>query len=86
MIKPFISSLAMAGVLFVLKQPASIILSITSGGKILSGLITIIIISIGGFVYLYLMIILGGLNKEDMDSISGRIYRILPRFMRKRMR
>ena len=86
MIKPFISSLAMAGVLFVLKQPASIILSITSGGKILSGLITIIIISIGGFVYLYLMIILGGLNKKDMDSISGRIYRILPRFMRKRMR
>lgn len=86
MIKPFISSLAMAGVLFVLKQPASIILSITSGGKILSGLITIIIISIGGFVYLYLMIILGGLNKKDMDSISGRIYRILPRFMRKRIR
>ena len=85
-VKPIISSLAMAGVIFALKQPVDIILSITNGGKILSGLITLIMIGIGGAVYLYLMIILGGLNKEDLDSISVRIYRILPRFLRRRMR
>ena len=86
MIKPIISSLAMAGVIFVMKQPVDIILSITNGGKALSGLLTLLMIAVGGFVYLYLMILIGGLHKEDLDSISVRIYRILPRFMRKRMR
>lgn len=85
-IKPLISSLVMAGVIFALKNPASIILSITDGGKILNGVMTLIMIAIGGFVYLYLMIILGGINKEDLDSISVRIYRMLPRFLRKAMR
>ena len=86
MIKPCISSLAMAGVIFALKQPAEIILSITNGGKVLSGVMTLIMIAIGGCIYLYLMILIGGLNKEDLDSISGKIYRVLPRFLRKRMR
>lgn len=86
MIKPLISSLAMAGIIFILKNPANIILSITNGGKVLSGIITIIMTSIGAFVYLYIMILIGGVNKEDLDSISGRIYKILPRFLRKIMR
>ena len=76
----------MAGVIFALKQPAEIILSITNGGKVLSGVMTLIMIAIGGCIYLYLMILIGGLNKEDLDSISGKIYRVLPRFLRKRMR
>ncbi|WP_294401402.1 polysaccharide biosynthesis protein [uncultured Clostridium sp.] len=86
MIKPIISSLAMAAVIFIIKQPVDIILSITNGGKALSGVLTLLMIAVGGFVYLYLMILIGGLHKQDLDSISVRIYRILPRFMRKRMR
>ncbi len=86
MIKPIISSLAMAGVIFALKYPAEIVMSILNGGKLVSGVITLILISLGSFVYLYIMIVLGGLNKEDLDSISGRIYRVLPRFLRKKMK
>lgn len=85
-IRPIISSLAMAGVIFALKQPVNIILSIINGGKIVSGLMTLIMIGIGGGIYLYIMILLGGLNKEDLDSISVKIYKLLPRFLRKRMR
>ena len=48
--------------------------------------ITLFIIAVGGFVYLYLMILLGGIRKTDLDSISGKIYGLLPRFMRKSMK
>ena len=86
MIRPLISSLVMAGVIFALKNPVNVLLSITNGGKILGGIMTLIMILIGGFIYLYIMIILGGINKEDLDSISVKIYRLLPRFIRKSMK
>ncbi|MGN0144819.1 MAG: oligosaccharide flippase family protein [Clostridium sp.] len=85
-IKPLISSFVMAVVIYALKNPINVLLSITNGGKILSGFMTLVMILIGGFIYLYLMILLGGINKEDMDSISVKIYRMLPRHIRKIMK
>ena len=82
MIKPLIASSIMAGVIFILKSFSLTLITITSGGIILKGITTLFIISIGGFAYLYLMMALGGIKKSDMDSISPRIFTLLPRFLR----
>lgn len=85
-IKPLISSVAMAIVIFILKEPVGIFIKILDEPALLGGITTLIIISIAGFVYLYLMILLGGITKKDIQGVSPRVFDILPRFLRKRMK
>lgn len=83
---PLIASLVMASVVLILEKPSDVFITLSGGGYIIRSCITLFIIAVGGFVYLYLMILLGGIRKTDLDSISGRIYGLLPRFMRKSMK
>jgi len=86
-IKPLIASAAMAGIILLLKTPASIIIRLANGGSsMLNGIITLFIIAVGGFVYLYLMMLLGGINKSDINSISPRLFNLLPRFLRVKLK
>ena len=85
-IKPLISSAIMAGIIFILKTPRSIILTLTNENTLLKVITTILIISIAGFVYLYSIMLLGGIKKSDIDSISPRIFNHLPRFLRKKLK
>ncbi len=73
----------MAGIIFMLKTPTSVILTLANGNVFLKAITTILIISIAGFVYLYSMMLIGGIKKNDIDSISPRIFNYLPRFLRK---
>jgi len=85
-IKPLIASVIMAGVIFIIKSPVSSLIMITKGGTMLRGITTLLIIAIAGFVYLYLMILLGGIRKSDIDSISPKIFNVLPRFLRMKLK
>ena len=80
--KPLIASGLMALAIYGMKQPIGIIIQITNGGIVLRGITTLFIIGIGSFVYLYSIILFGGIKKGDIDSISPRIFRMLPRFLR----
>lgn len=84
--KPIMASAAMAAVIFILKEPVDVLIKVSNGGAIISAITTLIIISIAGFVYLYLMILLGGIKKKDIDGLSPRIFNLLPRFLRKKMK
>ena len=46
---------------------------------------TLVMVAIGGMVYLLVMILIGGITKTDLDLISPKVYRIMPRFLRKMM-
>ena len=85
-IKPLIASIIMAGVIFIMKSPIPDLIMIANGGIMLRGIATLLIIAISGFVYLYLMILLGGIKKSDIDSISPRIFNVLPRFLRMKLK
>lgn len=85
-IKPLVASAIMAGIIFALKAPVSILINITNGGTLLRGITTLIIIAVGGFAYVYLIMLLGGITKSDLDSISPRIFNLLPRFLRKKFK
>ena len=85
-IKPLTASVIMAGVIFTLKSPALMLITITKAGIMLKGITTLLIITVGGFVYLYIMLLLGGIKTSDIDSISPRIFNLLPRFIRVKLK
>lgn len=84
---PLISSIAMGFVIFFIKEPLLRVLGIVAGeGRIITGILVLILITIGGVVYLILMIYFGGIRKIDLDMISPRLYRLMPRKLRKQIR
>ncbi len=83
--KPLIASIAMALVIYFAKKPIDIILDLLNYNYILYLVTTIILIVLGALVYVYVLSLINGLKKKDMDSISPRIYRMLPRFIRENM-
>gem|GEM_PF-4040607 len=86
MTRPLIASGLMGVVIYVMKMPIGIIIEITNGGIVLRGITTMLIIAVGGFVYLYSIILFQGIKKNDIDSISPRIFRMLPRFLRVKLK
>lgn len=85
-VKPLFASIVMAGVIYGLKNFTSILITIANHNSLLKIICTIFIISVAGFVYLYLMMLLGGIKKSDIDSVSPRIFNYLPRSLRKKLR
>ena len=89
-VKPIIASVCMAVVIIILKQPIAIISGFIGPSRALMYLYTlvytIILVGIGGLVYLYLMIALGGIRKVDVEAMSPKIYTKLPRFIRKKLK
>ena len=85
-IKPAIASIVMAGVIYLLKLPLKYVFEVISLSRVTAAPITIIIVAIGGIVYLYLMIAMGGIRKSDIQTISPKLIRMMPRFMRRKLR
>ncbi|MGL4569845.1 MAG: putative polysaccharide biosynthesis protein [Clostridium sp.] len=88
-IKPLISAIIMAIVIIVLKQPIIIIQSFLGANTIVifmyTLIYTVLLVAVGGFVYIYSMVLLGGIRRLDVESLSPRVYGMLPRFIRKKL-
>lgn len=85
-IKPVFASLVMAATIFLCKKPMSIIYRFVGLTRLTAIPAVLILVGIGGFVYLYLMIRIGGIMKRDIEAISPKIFRFMPRFMRIKLR
>lgn len=81
-IKPIFASAVMAIVIFILKQPLEFMYRFIPLTRWVALPVTIFLVSIGGFIYLYIMISIGGISRRDVDGISPKIMRFIPRFMR----
>ncbi len=84
-IKPLAASGVMALVIYFAKKPIDIILDLLNYNYGIYLITTVILVVLGGFVYIYILSLINGLKKRDMDSISPRIYKMLPRFIRENM-
>lgn len=82
---PSISSFTMAVSIYLCRIPINRMMNIIEGGRIATSLVALILIAIGGCVYLVAMILLGGIKKRDLDMISPKLFTLLPRFLRKNM-
>lgn len=85
-ITPLICSIIMGIIVILLKSPLLRLANILDGGRIAYGLIAVIAVGIGGITYLVSMIYFRGLTKNDLDLISPKLYELMPRFLRRRMR
>ena len=86
MVKPLISSILMALVIIILKWPFSIVYRFLPPSRYLSILFLILSLVFGGFAYFYSMILIKGIRKNDVEAISPKIMRILPRFIRVKLK
>ena len=82
---PTISSALMALGIYVCRVPIDRIINIIGSGRIITCFVILILMGIGGIIYLCALIFLGGINKKDLDMISPRIFTLLPRLLRKNM-
>ncbi|WP_300381991.1 polysaccharide biosynthesis protein [Clostridium sp.] len=82
---PAICSIIMTGAIFITKYPVLKAAEFLGGGRIVIAISTLVLIAIGGMVYIYLMIALGGIRRKDLDLISPRLFKLLPRKLRKEL-
>ena len=82
---PLIASSAMTVAIVVIKMPLMRVLNIVEGGRGVVTIMVLILISIGGLIYLIVSILFGGISKKDLDMISPRLFSLLPKFLRKNM-
>lgn len=89
-IKPIISGLIMGISLSILKIPIELIkvnlnlLGVLNWGYTLVCLI--ILVCIGTLLYGYIMVVIGGVRKSDIESLPLRIYNMIPKFLKKRIK
>lgn len=84
-IVPTICSMLMAIVIFLVKFPVIKVADMLGGGRVIIAIATLVLIGIGGIVYLYTMVYFGGIRKKDLDLISPKVFRFLPRSLRKEL-
>jgi stage V sporulation protein B len=85
--KPILSSLAMTIVILLLKISVFGIMNTYLGeGRIVNSIILFIAIALGGITYLYAMISIGGITKKEMDSLSPKVSRMMPGFLKRRLK
>ncbi|GAB6169450.1 polysaccharide biosynthesis protein [Clostridium carnis] len=84
-IVPLICSTLMSIIIVILKVPTTRVVEIVGSGRILTGVATLVLVAIGGVIYLYTMVYFGGIRKKDLDMISPRLYRVMPRSLRKQL-
>lgn len=84
--KPIVSSIMMGIVIYIIGIPVNFMYRFIEPSRYTSIPVLAIILLAAGFVYLYTMILNGGIRKADLESISPKIMKALPRFMRIKLR
>ena len=82
---PSLSAAFMALGIFIFRIPIDRIVNIIGGGRLITCFIVLILVAIGGLIYLIALILLGGIKKRDLDMISPKLFTLLPRFLRKNL-
>ncbi|GAA0070018.1 hypothetical protein UT300003_15410 [Clostridium sardiniense] len=89
-IKPIISGLIMGAALFTLKIPINLIkVHLNLSGSLNWGytlVCLIILVGIGTLLYGYIMVVIGGIRKSDIEVLPIRIYNMIPKFLKKRIK
>lgn len=82
---PTICSVLMTLVILIARFPIIKVAEALGRGRIVIAIAVVILIGIGGLIYLYSMIYFGGIRRKDLDLISPKVYKFLPRSLRKEL-
>lgn len=79
---PLVSAVIMGIVIFLLSNLTGLL----DPGYILQSALTLLIIVIGIGVYAVSMLLTGGITSDELNEISPRIYRMIPKGIQRRMK
>lgn len=85
-LKPLISSIVMVAATLLIKYILFSMTGIINMGRFVNIIPLMVTIACAGLVYLYSMIRIGGITKDDIESISPRLMKKLPSFMKKNLK
>lgn len=85
-LKPFIASVFMGLVVYISYFDIYWLLKFTNRVYINNAMATFISIAIGAYVYLYGLILTGGITQSDLTSMPSRLVKLIPKIMLKRVR
>lgn len=79
-----ISALIMSGVLVIIKY---IINEVFIGNytRVMAGMVIFILIILGVLVYFSVLLLLGGITKYELDTVSPKIYELMPNKLKKKV-
>lgn len=82
---PVIASIIMSISLLLLKHEITNKFIIDNYTRLNVGITTLVLIIVGGVIYSLAMLLLGGVSKYELDTISPRIYNCIPRKLKKKI-
>ena len=85
-IKPLLSSILMGIVAYAAYFNLDILFSKLRQGYLASAMATVIAIIIGAYVYIYGLVLTGGISKEDLESLPRWIKKFIPKGIKRRIR
>ena len=85
-LKPLIASAFMGLVVYVSYFNIAWLLKLSNKIYINNAVATIVSIIVGAYVYLYGLILTGGITEKDLSSMPSRLVKVIPRKMLKRIR
>lgn len=85
-IKPTVASILMGVVIYVLNVNFTMLAKLLGNGYVITAVFTLISILVGMIVYLYGLVLTGGITKKDMDTLPKKATSLMPRFIIGRLR
>ena len=86
LIKPMIASAFMGLIVYITYFNLDTIFMNTKHSIVVTAACTMLPIIIGAIVYAYGLILTGGITKKDLDTVSPRVTRLIPIFIKNRIR
>lgn len=84
-VKPALSSALMGIAVYIIYFNLHVLFNIVKRGYVSNAFATILSVIVGGYVYLFCLIITGGITRKDLESIPKKLVRFFPRFMLKKV-
>lgn len=84
--RPLIAAAFMGVIVYMINFTLETFMASSDVRTIIKAIPLMFSVTIGGIVYVYGLILVGGITKKDFDSVSPRLARLMPNFMKERMR
>lgn len=85
-LKPLIASIAMGICVFVVSYAIKVGFGFISKGYFMYFMQTAVSVILGAFIYVYVLIINGGIRKKDLESLPGSFTRFIPKVLLNKVR
>lgn len=85
-IKPILASAYMGVGIYIMKFILSLFIDLNKISTLIGIPLLLVIVALGGFMYFHAIIVLGGITKSDIEEVSPKLLKLMPRFLKKNIK